>query len=60
MWRDYYVYFFIRCKKCNKKINLRKQGAYHYKHNPPIIGGWYHHKCGMTNSENVKQGLVPF
>lgn len=44
---DLYVYLFLPCKRCRKRINLHAYGGWHYDHDPPIRGGWYHNECGL-------------
>jgi len=58
--RDWYISIFYRCKKCNGKLDLKHEGAQHWKNIPPLIGGWYHINCSRMGGEPPKKGILPF
>ena len=58
--RDWYVSMFNRCKKCNGKLDLKHEGAYHWKNEYPLVGGWYHINCHRILDKSEKKGLLPF
>lgn len=60
--KRWYMKNFIKCKKCNGKLNPYKEFLYHWYDKYPIIGGWYHVNCGRTIPSTIKEkeGFLPF
>ena len=50
--RDWYVSTFIKCTKCNGKLNLRHEGAVRIINKYPQIGGWFHVNCAVIRDSN--------
>ena len=45
--RDWFVSIFYKCRKCNGKLDLKREGATKIKNKYPLIGGWYHINCAI-------------
>ena len=45
--RDWFVNTFYKCRKCNGKLDLNREGATKIKNHPPLLGGWYHINCAI-------------
>ena len=50
--RDWFVSTFYKCKKCNGKLDLKREGAINIQNTYPLIGGWYHINCGVIRDAN--------
>jgi len=50
--RDWFVSTFYKCKKCNGKLDLKREGATKMNNSYPIIGGWYHINCAIIRDES--------
>lgn len=55
---EYFFFLFVRCKKCNGWINP-KLGYWHYWGTYPMIKGFYHGHCGVTEY-NFDSSAMPF